>query len=78
LKLHSLVGTPSGVYAYRCAIRRPARASGVLGPEQSTGLFSPCGFEPLMLDIRNNKTDAVWCKWENKNVQKRENKNVQF
>ena len=59
-------GTPSGVYAYRCAIRRPARASGVLGPEQSTGLFSPCGFEPLMLDIRNNKTDAVWrllCYW---------------
>ena len=42
------------------AIRRPARASGVLGPEQSTGLFSPCGFSPLMQVNTKNKTTARW------------------
>lgn len=37
------------------AIRRPARGMAVLGHEQSTGLFVPFGFSPLMLIIRITK-----------------------
>ena len=34
-----------GIARIAGAIRRPARASGMLGPEGSTGAFSPFGFD---------------------------------
>ena len=34
-----------GITRIAGAIRRPARASGMLGPEGSTGAFSPFGFD---------------------------------
>ena len=34
-----------GIARIADAIRRPARASGMLGPEGSTGAFSPFGFD---------------------------------
>ncbi|MBR3296512.1 MAG: hypothetical protein IKI65_01585 [Firmicutes bacterium] len=38
-----------GLSGSAAQIRRPARASGVLGPEGSTGAFCPFGFESLIL-----------------------------